>query len=168
MLITKRVEIFWLSFSFLYLCLFIYLFIYLFIFYFLFYFFITEHTSIFNSAPLTLVLRRGMQQPPKQFSPRCSKSRSQGVKLLRVPSSSSFPFILGKNFEPTTYPGGRVSFQSWEVRGVGAIPWFLNWIILKTFNVICTSNFVCKLESPFSNIFCNKSHENRRFLRLFR
>ena len=49
----------------------------------------------------------GLQQPPKQFSPWCSKSRSQGVKLLRVSSSSFFPFILAKNFEPTTYPGGR-------------------------------------------------------------
>ena len=53
-LITKRVEIFWLSFSFLYLFFslyfsffFIYLFIYLF-------FFITEHTSIFNSTPFMI------------------------------------------------------------------------------------------------------------------
>ena len=54
----------------------------------------------------------------KQFSPWCSKSRSQGVKFLRVNSSSSFTFILAKKkIEPTTYTGGRVSFQSWEVRG---------------------------------------------------
>ena len=46
----------------------------------------------------------GLQQPPKQFSPWCSKSRSQGVKLLRVPSGSSFLFILAKknsNLPPT-------------------------------------------------------------------
>ena len=46
-LITKRVEIFWLSLFFL-----IFLFFYLFIY--LFFFFITEHTSIFNSAPLMI------------------------------------------------------------------------------------------------------------------
>ena len=57
-LITKRVEIFWLSFSFLYfsfsffLSFFIFLFIYL---SFFFFFFFTEHTSIFNSAPLRVV-----------------------------------------------------------------------------------------------------------------
>ena len=54
---------------------------------------------------------------PQQFSPWCSKSRSQGVKLLRVPASSSFPFISVKKFKPTTYHGGRVRFQSWEVGG---------------------------------------------------
>ena len=39
--------------------------------------------------------------------------------------------------------------------------------ILKIFEVICTHTFVCKLEWPFSNIFCKKSHENRMFLRFF-
>ena len=48
----------------------------------------------------------------------------------------TFNFILSlrfseKNFEPTIYTGVRVSFQSWEVRGVGAIPWFLSWIFWK-------------------------------------
>ena len=104
----------------------------------------------------------GCNNPTHQFSPWCSKSHSQGGKIA---SNSSFPFILAKKFEPTTYTGGRVSFQSWEVRGVGAIPWFLNWIILKIFEVICTPNFVCMLEWPFSNIFCKKPHENRIFLR---
>ena len=37
--------------------------------------------------------------------------------------------------------------------------------ILKIFEVICTHKFVCKLEWPFSNIFCKKSYENRMFLR---
>ena len=40
--------------------------------------------------------------------------------------------------------------------------------ILKIFEVICTHKFVCKLEWPFSNIFCKKSHENRMFLRFLR
>ena len=36
------------------------------------------------------------------------------------------------------------------------------------FDVCVTPNFVCKLEWPFSNIFCKKSHENRMlFLRCF-
>ena len=112
----------------------------------------------------------GLQQPPKQISSWCSKSHSQGVKLLRVPSSSSFAFILAKKSKPTTYTGGRVSFHIWDVGGGGGggtILWFLNWIILKIFEVICTSNFVCKLEWPFSNIFSKNSHENRMFLQIF-
>ena len=58
---------------------------------------------------LTLVLRSGggggLQQPLKQFLPRCSKMHSKGVKLLWVSLSSSFLFILQRDFEPTTYPG---------------------------------------------------------------
>ena len=48
--------------------------------------------------------------------------------------------------------------------GGGAIPWFL-----VIFEVTCTPNFVCKLEWPFSNILCKKSHENCMFffLRFF-
>ena len=71
---------------------------------------------------LTLVIRRGggVATTPKQFSPWCSKI---------------FRFILSlhfseKKFAPTIFPGGRVSFQSWEV-GVGAIPWFYNLVILE-------------------------------------
>ena len=53
--------------------------------------FISKYTDINPSSPKGggLYLR---------FSPWCSKSHSQGVKLLRVPSSSSFPFILAKKF----------------------------------------------------------------------
>ena len=65
----------------------------------------------------TIVLRRGVKRTHKQFSSGCSKTCSQGVKLLRVPLSSSFSLILTKKFEPTPFPGGRVSFQSWEVKG---------------------------------------------------
>ena len=53
---------------------------------------------------LTQVLRRGLQQPPKQFLPWCSKSRSQGVKLIQVPSSSFFPLHFSEknsNLPPT-------------------------------------------------------------------
>ena len=84
----------------------------------------------------------------------------------------TFKFILSlhfseKNFEPITYTGGKVSFQSWEVGGVGAIPWFLNWIILKIFELICTPNFVCKLEWPISNIFCKKTPRKSHVLTIF-
>ena len=128
---------------------------------------LTWQRAYSNVHSITLVLR-GVATTPQQFSPWCSKSRSQGVKLLRVPSSSSFFFILAKKIRTYHLHRGRVSFQSWEVRGVDAIQWFLNWIILKIFEVICTPNFVCKLECPFSNIFCKNFHENRMFLRFFR
>ena len=53
----------------------------------------------------------------------------------------TFKFILSLHFsetnsEPTTYTGGRVSFQSWEV--------FFELDILKIFEVICTHKFICK------------------------
>ena len=56
----------------------------------------------------------------KQFSPRCSKTCSKWVTLLRLSLSSYFLFSLAKKIEPTTYRGGgggRVTFQSWEARG---------------------------------------------------
>ena len=63
---------------------------------------------------LTLVLRRGC----KQFSLRCSKTRSKGVKVLLLPLSSSFPLIIAKKKNKWTYhlPRGRVTCQNWEVR----------------------------------------------------
>ena len=129
--------------------------------------FLYRRTGQSSVPSLTLVLLRGVVPTPQWFSPWCSKSHSQGVKLLRVPSSSSFPFILAKNSEPTNYTGVRVSFQSWEV-GVGwCDPVIFELDILKIFEVICTHKFVCKLEGPFSNIFCKNSHENRMFLRFF-
>ena len=78
----------------------------------------------------------------------------------------TFKFILSLHFSekianlPPT-PGVGKAFK------VGAIPWFLNWIILKIFEVICTPNFVCMLKWPFSNIFFKTSHENRRFFTIF-
>ena len=106
------------------------------------------------------------------------KRLSQGVKLLRVPSSSSFPFILAKKFRTYHLHRGRVSFQSWEVGGGGGWcdPVIFELDILKIFEVICTHKFVCKLKWPFSNIFCKKSHEiacfydflrNNQFLPIF-
>ena len=83
-----------------------------------------------NETHLTLVLLRGCcnKPPNSQVSPRCSKSRSQGLKLLRIPSSSSFPFILAKKFQ--TYHLYRVygKLSKLDGQGVGATPWFLNWI----------------------------------------
>ena len=58
------------------------------------------------------------EQPPKQFSQRCSKTRRQGIKLLRVPLRSFFFLILAEKIELTTSPGGRVSFQNWDVMGL--------------------------------------------------
>ena len=55
---------------------------------------------------------------PKQFSPRCSKTGSQRVKLLQLSLSSSFPLILANKFRHTTSTEGRVSFQILEVRGL--------------------------------------------------
>ena len=40
--------------------------------------------------------------------------------------------------------------------------------ILKIFEVICTHKFICKLELPFSNIFCKKARENRFFFDFLR
>ena len=100
-LITKRVEFFWLSFSFLYLFFFIFLFSFI-------YLFLLRNThfdfwfcTLNPSSP-----NGGLQQPPKQFWSWCSKSRSQGVKLLRVPSNSSFSFILAKTFRTYHLPRG--------------------------------------------------------------
>ena len=117
---------------------------------------------------LPLVLLRGVkQQPPNSFRPGAQNRAAKRQNCYGNLQVHPFPSFWRKNFEPTTYTRGSVSFQSWDVRGVGAIPWFLNWIILKIFEVICTPNFVCKLEWPVSNIFCKKSHENRMFLRFF-
>ena len=100
----------------------------------------------------------GCNNPPNNFRHGAKIAQPRG-KI----APGTFTFIISLHFSekisnlpPKAYTGCRVSFQSWEVRGVGAIPWFLNWIILKIFEVICTPNFVCKLECPFSNIFCKK------------
>ena len=71
----------------------------------------------------------------------------------------TFKFTLSlhfseKNSETTTYTGGRVSFQSWEVRGGWCDPVIFELDILKIFELVCTHKFVCKLEWPFFNIFC--------------
>ena len=73
----------------------------------------------------------------------------------------TFKFILSlhfseKNSESTTYTGGRVSFQSWEVGGWCDPVIFELDYFLKIFEVICTHKFLCKLEWPFFNIFLQK------------
>ena len=107
----------------------------------------------------------GLYQPPVTVFALVLKIAQPRGKI----APGTFKFILPlhfseKNSEPTTYTGGS---QSWGVRGVGAIPWFLNWLFWKKFEEICTHKFVCKLKWPFLNIFCKKSHENRMFLWFF-
>ena len=118
---------------------------------------------------LTLVLLRGVVPTPLTVIALVLKIAQPRGKI----APGTFKFILSlhfreKNFQPTTYTGGGVSFQSWEVRGGGwCDPMSFELDILKIFEVICTHKFVCKLELSFSNIFCKKSHENRMFLRFF-
>ena len=70
-----------------------------------------QKTSTFHiqyrEGDLTLLLQRGLQRP-QTISSRCSKTRSQGVKLLWVPLEFSFPLIIEKKIEPTT---PRASFN---------------------------------------------------------
>ena len=61
---------------------------------------------IFNFTSLTLVLRRGIATAPKQCSPRYSKTRSQGIKLLQVPLSSFLPLTMAKQFRTYHLPQG--------------------------------------------------------------
>ena len=73
--------------------------------------------KIARGAPsLTIVLRRGVATTAPiglQFLPRCSKTRSKRVKLLRVSLSSSLLLILARTkIQPTTYPQGGVTFKS--------------------------------------------------------
>ena len=60
---------------------------------------------------------KGVATTPKEFSTRCSKTRSQGVKWLQVPLSSSFRLILAKKNRPYHLPLGLGKLQSWEVGG---------------------------------------------------
>ena len=106
---------------------------------------------------------KGMQQPLKQFSPRCSKTRSQGVILLPVLLRPSFPLILAGKNEQNTTPGGRVSFQSWEVEGGWCNPVILKLVYFENLLVIFTLNFVCKLKSSFSNTFSKNRMKIPRF-----
>ena len=117
-------------------------------------------TLIKADRELTLVLWRegGCNNPQTVFALVLKITQPRGKH-----APGTFNFILSLHFseqifEPTTYTGGRVSFQSWEVGGVQS-QWFLNWISLNIFEVKYTPNFVCKLEWPFCNIFCKKSHE---------
>ena len=48
----------------------------------------------------------GLQQPPKQFSSRCSKTCSQGVKFLHVPLRSFFPLLAVEKIRTYHLPLG--------------------------------------------------------------
>ena len=64
------------------------------------------HLLAFKVRVLTLVFLRGGMQPPKQFLSRCSKSRSQGIKLLRVPLVHPFPSFQRKKNRTYHLPRG--------------------------------------------------------------
>ena len=72
---------------------------------------------------LTLVLRKGVAITPQTvFAP--AGAQTQAAKGKNGPGTFKFilfPHFSEKNFEPTTFPGGRVSFQSWEVGGGWAV-----------------------------------------------
>ena len=68
----------------------IYLFIYVF-------FFITKHTSIFNSAPLTLVLQRGYCNNPPTVFALVLKIAQPKSKI----APGTFKFILSLRFSET-------------------------------------------------------------------
>ena len=122
-----------------------------------------------NTWKLTLVLLRGVVPTPLTVFALVLKIEQPRGKI----APGTFKFILWlhfseKNSEPTTYTGGRVSFQNWEVGGgVGAILWFLNWIFWKYLKWYALTSLFCKLEWPFSNIFCKKFHENCMFFTIF-
>ena len=61
-----------------------------------------------------------LQQPPPQntFNPGAPKGAAKGKNCSGFLLNSSFPLILAKKIEPTTFLGGRVSFQSLKVRGL--------------------------------------------------
>ena len=96
---------------------------------------------------ITLVLRRGGLTTPNSFRNSAQKNMQQrGTKI----GPGIFKFILSLHFsekkkiESTTWLGGRVSFQSCN---------------LAIFEVICSPNFVYKLELLFSNIFSKNSKQ---------
>ena len=110
------------------------------------------YNSCFNpSSP------KGVIPTPQRFSPWCSKSHSQGVKLRRVPSSSSFPFILAKKFRTYHLHRGEGKLSKLGGGGGWCDPVIFELDILKIFEVICTHKFVCKLEWPFSKYFAKNS-----------
>ena len=92
-------------------------------------------------------------------------SKSQKTKQFKFFGSLTLVLLRGVATTPNSFRPGAQNCTFKVGRSGGW--WFLNWIILKIFEAICTPNFVCKLEWPFSNIFCKKSHENRMFLRFF-
>ena len=68
---------------------------------------------------ITLILRRGLQQPLQKIAP-VLKTRSQGVKILfHKPLNYSFTLIQATKFEPTTSPrlknlNRKTGFLDWK------------------------------------------------------
>ena len=80
--------------------------------------------------------------------------------------------FFDENLLSVWFKDERPQGLSWQsaLKGYYTILWqkyIFELNILKIFEVICTHKFVCKLEWPFSNIFCKKSHENRMFFTIF-
>ena len=75
---------------------------------------------------------KGVATTLKQFSPCCSKIRSNRVKLPHIPSSLSFALISAKKKkkkkEPTTFPAFKVG----------------RFGIVRSCNPLCTPKFVYK------------------------
>ena len=76
-------------------------------------------------ASLTLVSEGGLQEAPNSFRPDAQNKQPRG-KI--APGTFQFipPPILATTKKNRTYHlhGGRVSFQSWDVREVVVILWF--------------------------------------------
>ena len=120
-----------------------------------------KHWTIIPSSP-----KGGCTNPPNGFCPGAQNRTAKGQNCSGYLQVHPFPSFWRKNSESTAYTGGRVSFQSWEVGGLVRSPDF--WIgYFENIWSDMHSQVCCKLEWPFSNIFCKKSHENRMFLRFF-
>ena len=108
--------------------------------------------SDFKWEYLTLTPKGVATTPQTVYVPVLKNAQPKGKIAL-----GTFKFILSPHFSKKK----KLNLPpSPEVGGSWCDPVVENWIVLKIFKVICTPNFVCKLESPFSNIFSKKPHEN--------
>ena len=85
--------------------------------------------------------------------------QEQAVDPFHTPLVHPFPSFSRKKNRTYTSSRGRISFKTWEVGG-WCNPVILKFVFFKVLEVICTLNFVCKLELLFSNISSKTSHEN--------
>ena len=98
-------------------------------------------------------LKGGCNNPPPTVFALVFKNTQQRGKLFQVSLSSSFLFILAK--------------KNRKLGGGGAIPWFYNLVTLWIFEVICSQNFVHKLELSFSNLAKKKKKKKKWKLYVF-